>query len=510
MREPRQDGTAAGWIRGPHDLHLESLVRPPDWENPRPAGRYDLVVLGAGTAGLVAAAGAAGLGARVALVERGLMGGDCLNHGCVPSKALLASARRAAEARRAGRYGIKVGGVEVDFAAVMERMRRIRTALAVHDSARRFRDLGVDVFLGEGRFAGPDALEVVGATLRFRRALLAMGSRPSVPPVPGLAGADFLTNETVFSLTGLPRRLAIVGGGPIGCELAQAFARFGSRVVLVERLDRILVNDEAEAAAVVDRALVEDGIEIRPGHELERVESADGGTRLSLRGPEGGVVIEADAILLAAGRCPNVEEVGLEEASVEYDPEEGVRVDDGLRTTNSAIYAAGDVAGRYLFTHMADAEARIVVRNALFPGRRKASALHVPWCTYTDPELAHVGHTAESAQRAGIDVDSIDRSFDGVDRSVLEGEGEGFARVHVKGGSDEIVGATVVGAHAGETIGLMALAMKAGVGLKTLSETILPYPTRAEALRKVANEWQRSRLTPRVTGLLERWFALWR
>ncbi|MGH7558160.1 MAG: mercuric reductase [Gemmatimonadota bacterium] len=508
MREPRRDAAAAGEIRGPHDLRLESLVRPPDWENPRPVGRYDLIVLGAGTAGLVAAAGGAGLGARVALVERGLMGGDCLNHGCVPSKALLASARRAAEAGRAERYGITIGDVEVDFAAVMERMRRIRASLAVHDSARRFRDLGVDVFLGEGRFVSRDALQVEGATLRFRRALLAMGGRPAVPAVPGLAGAGFLTNETVFSLTRLPRRLAIVGGGPIGCELAQVFARFGSGVVLVERLERILANDEADAAAVVHRALVEDGIEVRVGHELERVEPADGASRLSLRDREGGVVVEADTILLAAGRQPNVEGVGLEAAGVEYDPALGVRVDDRLRSTNPAIYAAGDVAGRYLFTHMADAEARIVVRNALFPGRRKASALHVPWCTYTDPELAHVGHSPESAAGAGIDLDSIDRSFDGVDRAVLEGEGEGFARVHVRRGGNEIVGATVVGAHAGETIGLVALAMEAGVGLETLSETVFPYPTRAEALRGIANEWQRWRLTPRVRWLLERWFAL--
>ncbi|MGH9266266.1 MAG: FAD-dependent oxidoreductase, partial [Acidimicrobiales bacterium] len=397
MREPRPDGSATGGPRGPHDLRLESLVRPPDWENPRPAERYDLVVLGAGTAGLVAAAGAAGLGARVALIERGLLGGDCLNTGCVPSKALLSSARRAAEARRAGRHGVVVGDVRVDFAAVMERMRRIRADLAVHDSARRFRDLEVDVFLGQGRFVSPDALEVGGAMLRFRRALLATGSRPAVPAVPGLGGAGFLTNETVFSLTRLPRRLAIVGGGPIGCELAQAFARFGSRVVLLEQMDRILANDEADAAAIVHRALVEDGVEVERGQELERVESADGAFRLSLRGRAGEVAVEADAILLAAGRQPNVEGVGLEAAGVDYDPAEGVRVDDRLRSTNPAIYAAGDVAGRYLFTHMADAEARIVVRNALFPGRRKASALHVPWCTYTDPELAHVGLTPESA-----------------------------------------------------------------------------------------------------------------
>ncbi len=507
MRESRPQVVAPG-SRALHDLRLESLVRPSDWENPRPAGRYDLVVLGAGTAGLVAAAGAAGLGARVALVERGFMGGDCLNTGCVPSKALLSSARRAAEARQAGRHGVTVGDIEIDFAAVMERMRRIRADLAAHDSAARFRELGVDVFLGQGGFVGRDALEVDGAELEFRRALLAMGSRPAIPDVPGLSEAELLTSETVFSLAGLPRRFAILGGGPMGSELAQAFARFGSRVVLVERLDRILADDEADAAAVVHRALLEDGVDVREGHELERVESGEGGWRLSLRGPESRVAIQVDALLVAAGRRPNVESVGLGEAGVEYDPDEGVRVDDRLRTTNPAIYAAGDVAGRWLFTHMADAEARIVVRNALFPGRRKASALHAPWCTYTDPELAHVGHTPASAARAGIEMDSIERPFSAVDRSVLEGEDEGFARVHVRRGSDRIEGATVVGAHAGETIGVVALAMEAGVGLKILSETIFPYPTRIEALRKIADEWQRSRLTPGIGRLLERWFAL--
>ncbi len=491
-----------------HNRRLESLVRPPGWENPRPAGRYNLVVVGAGTAGLVAAVGAAGLGARVALVERGLMGGDCLNTGCVPSKALLAVARRAAEARRSGRYGIRTGDVEVDFAAVMERMRRLRADLAIHDSASRFRDLGVDVFLGEGRFAGRETLEVEGETLRFHRALVATGGHPAVPSVPGLDQAGFLTNETVFSLTERPPRLGVVGGGPIGCELAQAFARLGSEVTLIQRRSRILPRDEPDAAHVVQAALTADGVRIFLERELERVTVAVPVRRLALDGPGGSEVIEVDAILVAAGRAPGLQGLGLEVAGVEFDPVAGVRIDDRLRTTNPAIFAAGDVTGRHLFTHMADAEARIVLRNALFPGRRIASALHVPWCTYTDPELAHVGHTPETAAEAGIAVDSIDQPLDGVDRAVLEGEGEGFARVHVRRGGDEIVGATIVGAHAGEMIGVVALAMEAGAGLKTLSETILPYPTRAEALRRIAAEWQRSRLTPRVRWLFERWLAL--
>ncbi|HKY59621.1 MAG TPA: mercuric reductase [Gemmatimonadota bacterium] len=492
----------------PYDLRRESLVRPPDWANPRPAERYDLVVLGAGTAGLVAAAGAAGLGARVALVERGFMGGDCLNFGCVPSKALLVSARRAAEAKRAGRYGVRTAGVEVDFGAVMERMRRIRADLAVHDSASRFRDLGVDVFLGEGRFVGRHAMEVDGNALRFRRALVATGGAPLVPSVPGLMEAGFHTNETVFDLETLPSRLGVVGGGPVGCELAQAFARFGAAVTLVERLDRLLANDEPDAARLVTDALGGEGIRVLAGHDLERVERRGPVSTLFLRGPAGPARVEVDAILVAAGRRPAVDGIGLEAAGIEHDVQAGIRVDDRLRTTNRAVYGAGDVAGRHRFTHMADAEARIVLRNALFPGRRKASTLHVPWCTFTDPEVARVGHSAESAAEAGIAIDSFMRPLSRVDRFVVEGEEAGFVRVHVRQGTDEIVGATVAGAHAGELIGLVALAMRAGAGLGTLADTLFPYPTRSEALRGVADEWQRSRLTPGIRRLLEGWFRL--
>ena len=492
----------------PHDLRRESLVRPADWQNPRPAERYDLVVLGAGTAGLVAAAGGAGLGARTALVERGFMGGDCLNYGCVPSKALLASARRAAEARGAGRYGVMAAKVGVDFPAVMERMRRIRSELAVHDSAARFRELGVDVFLGEGRFVGPDAIEVEGARLSFRRALVATGGAPLVPAVPGLVETGFLTNETVFDLEALPPRLAVVGGGPVGCELAQAFARFGAAVTLVERLDRLLPNDEPDAADLLADALAGEGIQILTGHTLERAERSGSLRSLFLRGPDAKVRVDADAILVAAGRRPAVEGIGLDRAGVEHDVQRGIRVDDRLRTTNPAVYAAGDVAGRYRFTHVADAEARVVLRNALFPGRRKVSALHIPWCTFTDPEVAQVGHSAESAAEAGIDVDSFTHPLARVDRFVVEGEEGGFARAHVRRGSDEIVGATVAGSHAGELIGLVALAMRAEAGLGTLADTVFPYPTRSEALRGVAHEWQRSRLTPRVRWLFEGWFRL--
>lgn len=491
-----------------HNARLLSRVRPPDWKNPAPADRYDLVVVGAGTAGLVAAAGAAGLGARVALVERGLLGGDCLNYGCVPSKALLRCARAAAEARDASRYGVRIPpGVDVDFPAVMERMRRLRAGIAAHDSASRFRDLGVDVFLGEGRFTGPDRLAVAGAMLTFRRAVVATGGRPALPPIGGLAEAGFLTNETVFSLTELPARLAVVGGGPIGCEMAQAFARFGSRVTLVQRGVHLLPRDDEDAAELVRTALARDGVEVLLGGALARMDRVSGGKLCVIRIAGGERTAEVDEILLAVGRAPNIEEIGLEAAGVVFDPRRGIRVDDGLRTTNRRIYAAGDVVGRHPFTHLSDAHARIVLRNAFFLGRQKASALTIPWCTYTDPEVARVGHGERTAREAGIEVRAFTEPLEGVDRAVLEGETEGFARVLVKAGSDKIVGATIVARHAGEMISEVSVAIEAGAGLATLSKTIHPYPTEAEALRKIGDAYQRTRLTPRVRWLLGKWLA---
>jgi pyruvate/2-oxoglutarate dehydrogenase complex dihydrolipoamide dehydrogenase (E3) component len=481
-----------------HDRLRLERVRPPDWVNPAPAKRYNLVVVGGGTAGLVSAAGAAGLGARVALVERGLLGGDCLNTGCVPSKALLASARTSS-----GR------SAPADFAAAMARMRRIRAELAAHDSAARFRDLGVDVFLGEARFVARDAVDVDGGRLSFARAVVATGARPDVPPVPGLSDAGYLTSETVFDLTALPPRLAVLGGGPIGCELAQAFARFGSRVVLVERDERLLPREDPDAGETIRAALAADGVEPALGAMLVEVERTPSGIRLVLDDPAGRRSLEADAILVAAGRSPNVEGLEPEAAGVELDERGRIRVDDRLRTTNRRVYAAGDVVGGRQFTHLADAHARIVLRNALFPGRAKASALTVPECTFTDPEVARVGHTVASAAAAGIGARAFAHSFGAVDRARLEGEEPGFARVLVEEASDAIVGATIVGRHAGELIGLVGLAIESGVGLGELASIVWPYPTRAQVLGAVADRYQRTRLTPRRRDLLDRWMR-WR
>ncbi len=491
-----------------HNRELQRNTHPPDWVNPTPDGRYNLVVVGAGTAGLVTAAGAAGLGAKVALVERHLMGGDCLNVGCVPSKALIRAGRAAADARAATRFGVRgVDAVSVDFAAAMERMRRLRAEISPHDSAARFRDLGVDVYLGSGAFVGPDALQVGGQELRFKKAVIATGARASAPPIAGLAEAGYLTNETVFSLTELPRRLAVIGAGPIGCEFAQAFARFGSEVTLLEAMRQILGREDRDAAAVVERSLRSDGVRINCCAKVEHVRR-DGAEVVLTLVPVGGAPEElrVDAVLVGVGRAPNVEGLGLEAAGVRYD-ENGVEVDDRLRTTNPRVFAAGDISSRFKFTHAADAMARIAVRNALFLGRAKASALTMPWCTYTDPEVAHVGlYEAEAAER-GIEITTFTQELSEVDRAILDGEDEGFVRVHVRKGTDRIVGATVVARHGGDLISEITLAMAGGLGLKDIARTIHPYPTQAEAIKKLGDAYSRTRLTPLVKGLFARWLS---
>lgn len=496
----------------PPDSHNRVLVEnahPPAWENPQPEGKYDLVVLGGGTAGLVTASGAAGLGARVALIEKRFLGGDCLHFGCVPSKALLRSSRVAADVRDAGRFGVRVPeGARVDFGAVMERMRELRAGISPHDSAARFRDLGVDVFFGAASFDGPRSVTVGDARLRFKKAVVATGTRPFAPPVPGLQEAGFLTNETIFSLTELPRRLAIIGGGPIGAELSQAFARFGAEVSLIEKGDHILAREDREAARIVESSLRRSGVSIRTGSILVRVEKTAEGKRVVCDRDGEETALDVDEILVAVGRKPNVEGLGLEAAGVKWH-RDGVQVNDYLQTTNRRIYAAGDIAFPYRFTHVADALARIVIQNALFLRTVRSSRLTIPWCTYTDPEIAHVGLYGREAEEKGISTDKIRIGLSDVDRAVLDGEEEGFLEVLIQRGSDRILGATLVGRHAGEMISELTLAMKTGAGLKTLSGTIHPYPTQAEIFRKAGDAYNRSRLSPRLEKLLSLWFR-WR
>jgi len=488
-----------------HNQKLISHVHPPDWKNPTPKGRYNMVVIGGGTAGLVTAIGSAGLGARVALVERKLMGGDCLNVGCVPSKALIRSARAAADVRDAGDYGVRVPeGTTVDFPAVMERMRKLRAGISHHDSAERFSSLGVDVYIGDAKFIGRNKVEVGGQTLEFAKACVATGARAVELPIEGLSEAGALTNETVFSLTELPRRLAVIGAGPIGVELAQSFARFGSEVTLLEQGRQVLGREDRDAAEIVAKALVRDGVQLNCCSKVVQVR-ADGAEKI-LTLDEGSTPRElrVDHVLVGVGRAPNVDGMGLETAGVEFDARSGVKVDEKLRTTNPDVYAAGDVCFPFKFTHTADAMARIVIGNALFFGGKKTSALTIPWSTYSDPEIAHVGMYPQDAEEAGIEIDTFRVEMSTVDRAILEGDTEGFIKVHVRKGKDEIVGATLVSRHAGETISELSLAMTAGVGLGTIANTIHPYPTQSEVVKKAADAYNRTRLTPTAAKILKK------
>jgi pyruvate/2-oxoglutarate dehydrogenase complex dihydrolipoamide dehydrogenase (E3) component len=494
-----------------HNVELVSNVHPPTWTNPTPIGRYNLVVLGAGTAGLVAAAGAAGMGARVALVERHLMGGDCLNVGCIPSKAMIRSAHAASDIATAGRFGVRAAGeVVVDFPAVMERMRRIRAGISPHDSAARFSEhYGIDMFFGQAGFSGPDSVEVDGTALRFSRAVIATGARAAVPPIPGLEEAGFLTNHNVFNLTEQPRRLAVVGGGPIGCELAQTFARLGSDVEIVEMADQFLGREDPDAAQILRRSLERDGITVRLSTSLDRVEVSGTDKILHVSTPDGPQHIEVDAILVGVGRTPNVEGLELEKAGVEYD-RTGVRINDFLQTSNPRIFASGDICLPFKFTHVADAASRAVVQNALFPGpKKRVSRLVIPWCTYTDPEIAHVGIYEHEADSKGIVLDTITIPMSEVDRALADGDDEGFLKVHLKRGGDTIVGATIVARRAGEMISEITTAMVGGIGLGSFAGIIHPYPTQMEVIRKAADAYNRTKLTPTLSKILHRYFA-WR
>ena len=502
-------GTARDGDRQANEDRLNANVRPRDWVNPEPKSKYDLVVIGAGTGGLVTAAGAAGLGANVALIESHRMGGDCLNVGCVPSKGVIAAARAWYGARHAAKFGGPVVAGGEDFAAAMERMRSLRADLSAVDGVPRFTGLGIDVFLGTGRFTGPAQAEVDGKTIRFRRAVIATGARAAAPSIPGLADSEYLTNETIFSLNTLPRRLLVIGAGPIGCEMAQAFARFGSHVTLLDQADRILPRDDPDAAAVLHRALVEDGITIEQRVTLERVDRRNGETTVLFSRDGATKSVAGDALLVAVGRAPNVENLGLDSAGVSYG-RHGVAVDERLRTANRRIYAVGDVCSRMQFTHSADFQARLVIANALFFGRGRNGKLVIPWCTYTSPEVAHVGMTLEEAARDGIALDSVTVQFHEIDRAVLEGDDEGFMRVLLKPGSDRIVGVTIVDAHAGDLLGEACLAVTNRMRLGDLGRTMHAYPTRAEVFRKAADAYRRRSLTPLVRRLMGLWFQLWR
>jgi pyruvate/2-oxoglutarate dehydrogenase complex dihydrolipoamide dehydrogenase (E3) component len=500
----------------PMDEYNQSLlahVHPLDWVDPEPVKCYDLVVIGAGPAGLVIAAGAAGLGLglKVALIEKNLMGGDCLNVGCLPSKCVIRSARVVADLRGATTFGIHAPESIIDFAAVMARMRRIRAGISHHDSAERFRKLGVDVFLGAAQFVDEHSVAVNGKCLRFKKATIATGARAARPQVQGLESVGYLTNETVFSLTERPQRLAVIGGGPIGCELAQAFQRLGCAVTLIHKNAHLLDREDPEAAAIIQQQLQQDGVNLLLDVQLERVEQGESGKVLYYqqkgiqKGGSGSITV--DQILVGSGRSPNVEGLNLEAAAVKYDQRRGVIVNDYLQTSNPHIFAAGDICMDWKFTHAADAAARIVIKNALFAplglGKSKLSNLVMPWVTFTDPEIAHVGMYGSEAKAKGLETSEIKIDFSGVDRAIFDGETDGFVKILHQKGSDRIFGATIVARHAGEMISEISLAIVAKQGLSTLSSVIHSYPTQADAIKKAADAYRKTLLTPRTQSFLK-------
>lgn len=459
------------------------------------SGIYNVVVIGAGTAGLVTAAGTASLGGRVALIERNKMGGDCLNFGCVPSKALISSARLAQQMREAEKWGLQNHEPQFEFREVMERMRARRAKIAPNDSQERFESLGVDVFRGEARFVSPHEVEVDGQRLRATNFVIATGSRAASPKIDGLEAIPFFTNETIFDeLHEKPESMIVLGGGPIGCELGQAFSRLGVKITIVQNGEQLLPPEDREVAEFMQKQFAAEGIDVRLNAKTDRVRSENG--KVILETNEG--KITAETLLIAAGRTPNLEQLNLGAAAVKHN-EHGVEVNDYMQTSQPHIYAAGDVANRLKFTHTADFTARAVVRNILMPLqllRQKVDFSVVPWCTYTDPEVAHVGLGEKEATKRGIAYDLFSVPLEEVDRAVVESEEAGFAKILTRKGSDEILGATIVAPHAGDLLHEFVLAMNAGVGLGQIASMIHAYPTFAELARKAGDKYNKTRLTP--------------
>jgi pyruvate/2-oxoglutarate dehydrogenase complex dihydrolipoamide dehydrogenase (E3) component len=479
------------------------------WRRPR---RFDrnLIVIGAGAGGLVTALIGATVRAKVTLIERGEMGGDCLNTGCVPSKALIRSARTAHEIRTAAAYGVAPAEPEVRFAEVIERVHRIIAEIAPADSVERYTSLGVDVRKGHARLVDPWTVEIDGGErLTARAIVIAAGGEPAVPDIPGLAESGYLTSDTMWEkLRGrdrVPARIAIIGGGPIGTEMAQAFARLGARVTQVEHGPRLLPREDEEVSALVADLLREEGVDVRTGHDAVRVE----GRALMVRGRGEDGVIPFDEIVVAVGRKARLTGYGLETLGIETS--RTIAVNDRLETLYPNIYAVGDVAGPYQFTHFAAHQAWFAAVNGLFGQwkRFRADYRVLPWVTFTDPEVAHVGHNELSAREAGIAYEVVRYDLSHLDRALAEGANRGFVKLLVVPGKDRLLGATIVAANAGETLAELVLAMKHGLGLNKLLGTIHAYPTLAEANKYAAGEWKKAHKPERLLDWLERYHS-WR
>jgi pyruvate/2-oxoglutarate dehydrogenase complex dihydrolipoamide dehydrogenase (E3) component len=472
--------------------------------------RYNMIVIGAGAGGLTAAAIAAHLGAKVALLEKHRMGGECLNYGCVPSKAFLKAAKVVHVIRRAADYGLV--GIDQpppqDLKQVMGYVRAVQARIAPHDSVERFTGLGVEVFLNSGRLRSPHEVELVetGEALWGRHIVLATGSRPLIPPISGLADAGFLTNETVFDCDTLPESLAVIGGGPIGVELGQAFARLGATVTVVSGADHILPREDADVAEVLARRLRQEGVTIWDRSRAVRVEWRNGKKQVGIRTPEGERIVAADEILVAAGRVPNTDGLGLDQVGVDHN-ERGVRIGPTCRTNVPSIWAVGDVAGRHYFSHWSSYQARIVARNVLFPGSSRCDYDTVPWTTFTDPEVARVGESESGARAKNLPFDIVTASFSDNDRAVCDGETEGFAKVLTRRRGGRILGAAIVHSHAGDLLAELIVAKRHGISLAKLSSTIHVYPTLSEINRTLGDTSMLRKITPPIKATLATLFG---
>ena len=465
-----------------------SFLAPEDYVNPTPDGRYHLVVIGAGPAGLITAIGAAGLGAKVALVERHQMGGDCLNVGCVPSKALLEFTKTNKDAQ---------------FSQAFAWLREVRAGIAPHDSVARYNEMGVEVYLGAAQLTAAGDVEVDGVVLPARKVAICTGAQAAVPPIPGLIESEPLTNETVFDLTEQPQSIGILGAGAIGCELATVFARLGTQVHLFEMAPRVLPLENPEASDAVAQALEALGVTLHLGTGVSEVKR-DGHYEIHA----GDASVQTEAMLVALGRRPNTQGLGLEAAGVNMDQRGFIENDDKLRTSNAKVYAAGDCTARLQFTHHADAQARALIQNALFVPTAKIGGLVVPHCTYTQPEVASVGPSVEQLEKDGTAYDIYEFDFEELDRGRAEVNGAGFAKVYTQKGSDKILAATIVGHDAGEQLSPICILMSNGLGLSAAGRALYSYPTRSEFLKRLADAYNRTRFTPTVASIFKFWLKL--
>ena len=491
-----------------HEGDLLRRVRPVDWTNPVAKPLYDLVIVGGGPAGLAAAEWAIRLGLRVALIERHRLGGDSLNTGTVPSKAIIRTAGVRMIMPRAEEYGAPASpDPPVDFQTVMARMRRIRSRIAEYHSADRLRAQGVDVFFGAARFAAADALTVGDTRLRFKKALVATGSQPQHPTIPGLEEAGYLTSDTIFDVTSLPKRLAIIGGGPLGCEAAQAFSRLGTHVTIVQNEPKFLPHEERDASQLLSFSLARDGVDTRLNTLVLGVRVENGVKILDTANDDARYRIDADEILLSIGRTPNLGDLDLEASGIAFDANKGIVVDDFLRTTNPRVYAAGDVCLSLKFTNAAEATARMAVQNAFAAKRRRLSLMTIPWCTYCDPEIAHVGMHVWDASERSVPIKSFTVMMQDVARAITDGQDDGFIKIHVKLGTDKILGATIVAARASEMINEISVAMSTGIGMRKLARVLHTYPAQSDAIRLAALAYTLDEPVSWLQKAYARWFA---